>query len=286
MRPGLLQGLAGIYERRWWDEGTTFGEAAAMAGGKALTESGIDPSRTGLMINTSVTRQHLEPSAAVEIHHLMGLPTSCVNFDLANACLGFVNAMHLAATMIDSGSDRLRRGWSGERRRRCAQERALDRLSRPDATSEDLQPVRNADARFPVPPRWSSARPMHTPAPIVGASPPAATEHHKLCIGDLENMTTDSKGLDAGVALAEDAWAAATEHDWADMDCYVIGPGVRGPHPARCAPRLGIDESKVPMTFPLLGNIGPASVPVTLAAESEHARTRCPSPVHGDGFRA
>ena len=26
-----------------------------------------------------------------------------MNFDLANACLGFVNGMHVAATMIDAG---------------------------------------------------------------------------------------------------------------------------------------------------------------------------------------
>ena len=103
LRPGLLQGLAGIHERRWFPEGTTFVDAAAMAGAKALAEAGIDPARIGLMINTSVSRAYLEPSSAVAIHHQLGLPTSCMNFDLANACLGFVNAMHVAATMIDAG---------------------------------------------------------------------------------------------------------------------------------------------------------------------------------------
>ena len=55
------------------------------------------------MINTSVSRSYLEPSTAVAIHHQLGLPTSCLNFDLANACLGFVNGIQLAGTMIDSG---------------------------------------------------------------------------------------------------------------------------------------------------------------------------------------
>src|SRR5436190_8299872 len=98
LRPGLLQSLAGIHERRWFPEGTSFVDAAATAGAKALAESGIDPGRVGLMVNTSVSRAYLEPSSAVAIHHQMGLPTSCLNFDLANACLGFVNAMHVAAT--------------------------------------------------------------------------------------------------------------------------------------------------------------------------------------------
>ena len=89
LRPGLLEGLAGIHERRWWPEGITFADGAVQAGAKALAQAGIDSSQIGLMINSSVSRAHLEPSTAVEIHHKLGLPTSAINFDLANACLGF-----------------------------------------------------------------------------------------------------------------------------------------------------------------------------------------------------
>ena len=98
LRSGMLERLAGIRERRWWPEGVSVTEGAATAGAKALADAGIDPSRVGLMVNTSVSREHLEPSMAVQIHHALGLPTSCLNFDLANACLGFVNGMQLAAT--------------------------------------------------------------------------------------------------------------------------------------------------------------------------------------------
>ena len=74
-----------------------------MAGAKALAEAGITPAQIGVMINTSVSRAYLEPSTAVAVHHQLGLPTSCLNFDLANACLGFVNGIQLAGTMIDAG---------------------------------------------------------------------------------------------------------------------------------------------------------------------------------------
>ena len=33
--------------------------------------------------------------------------------------------------------------------------------------------------------------------------------------------------------------------------------------------RLGIDQNRVPLTFPLLGNVGPASVPITLSRQAE-----------------
>ena len=103
LRAGMLEELAGVRERRWWPEDVSFADAAAMAGAKALAEAGITPEQIGVMINTSVSRAYLEPSTAVAVHHQLGLPTSCLNFDLANACLGFVNGIQLAGTMIDSG---------------------------------------------------------------------------------------------------------------------------------------------------------------------------------------
>ena len=102
-KPGLLEGLAGIRERRMWPEGTSFTDAATMAGEKAIVAAGIDRSRIGLMVDTSVCRARLEPSSAVTVHHQLGLASTCINFDVVNACLGFVNAMQLAGAMIESG---------------------------------------------------------------------------------------------------------------------------------------------------------------------------------------
>jgi acyl-CoA:acyl-CoA alkyltransferase len=271
LRPGLLQGLAGIYERRWFPEGTTYVDAAATAGAKAVAESGIDIERVGLMVNTSVSRAYLEPSSAVAIHHQMGLPTSCLNFDLANACLGFVNAMHVAATMIDAGHIEYAVVVDGEDAR-YTQETTLERLSRPQTTVDDLF------AEFATLTLGSGGAGMvlgpadrHPGAHrLVGGIARSATQHHELCVGDLEQMHTDTKGLmDAGLALAIDAWeAAADEFDWSDMQRYVIHQ-VSAVHTSALTDRLGIDPSRVPLTFPMLGNIGPASVPLTLARESE-----------------
>ena len=83
------------------------------------------------MINTSVSRAHLEPlDRGGRSTTQLGLPTSCLNFDLANACLGFVNGMQLAATMIDSGQIDYALIVNGEGSR-YTQEVTLDRLARP-----------------------------------------------------------------------------------------------------------------------------------------------------------
>jgi acyl-CoA:acyl-CoA alkyltransferase len=271
LRPGLLQGLAGIHERRWFDEGTTFVDAAAMAGAKALAEAGIEPARVGLMINSSVSRAYLEPSSAVAIHHQLGLPTSCMNFDLANACLGFVNAMHVAATMIDAGHIEYALVVDGEDAR-YTQEATIARLSRESTTVADLF------REFATLTLGSGAAGMvlgpadrHPGAHrLVGGVARSATEHHELCVGNLDSMSTDTKGLmDAGLDLADAAWrTAAPEHGWGDVDCYVIHQ-VSSIHTRSLCERLGIDASRVPLTFPTLGNVGPASVPITLARQVE-----------------
>ena len=138
MLPGMLVKLAGVRERRWWPTDVTFADAAAMAGAKALAEAGIRPEQVGVMINSSVSREHLEPSTAVAVHHQLGLPTSCLNFDLANACLGFVNAIQLVGTMIDAGQVDYALIVDAEGSRHT-QEVTLDRLSSPDATAADFK---------------------------------------------------------------------------------------------------------------------------------------------------
>jgi len=269
MRPGMLEKLAGIRERRWWPYDVSFTDAAAMAGAKAIAEAGVDPSHVGLLIDSSVSRAPLEPSAAVAIHHALGLPTSCLNFDLANACLGFVNGMQLAATMIDSGQIQYAVVVDGEGSRRT-QELTIERLSSPDATRQEVA------SQFATLTLGSGAAAMvlgradvHPEGHrFLGGVARAGTEHHDLCVGSIEHMRTDTRGLlEAGLALSVAAWdEAKADHDWSDMARYVSHQISQVHTDAMCA-SLGIDPNRVPRIFPTRGNIGPAGVPITLAGE-------------------
>ncbi|GAA3237279.1 3-oxoacyl-ACP synthase III [Pseudonocardia petroleophila] len=271
LRPGLLQGLAGITERRWWPADVSYSDAAAMAGAKALAEAGVDSARVGLLIDTSVARAHLEPAAAVAVHHALGLPTDCINFDLANACLGFVNGMQLAATMIDAGRIDYALVVDGEGTRHT-HEVTLDRLARPGTTREDVL------SQFATLTLGSGAAAMvlgradrHPDGHrFLGGVHRSATEHHELCIGDMESMRTDAKGLlDAGVALGTALWAGTRDdYDWADMDCYVAHQVSRVHTRAMCH-ALDLPVDRVPLTYPTRGNMGPAGVPFTLAAQAD-----------------
>ena len=81
-------------------------------------------------------------------------------------------------------------------------------------------------------------------------------------------MTTDTHGLlVAGLELAEAAWkASGADFDWEEgVDWYIVHQ-VSQVHTRLLCERLGIDPSKVPLTFPRYGNVGPAAVPITLAS--------------------
>lgn len=269
VRPGLLHDLAGIVERRWWPEGLTFAQQAATAGRVALARSGVDADRIGLMISTSVSRHHLEPSMACAIHDELGLPTSCANFDIANACLAFVNAMHVAGTAIDAGDIEYALIVDGEGSRHT-QQVTLERLRRPDATAEQVAAeiatlTLGSGAAAMVLGPLSDHPAAHR---IVGGVSRAATQHHDLCVGDLERMRTDTgRLLDAGLEVAEACWKDSAEQwDWSlGMDRYVIHQ-ISQVHTNLMCERLGIDGAKVPRTFPRYGNVGPASIPITLAS--------------------
>lgn len=276
LRSGLLADLAGIKERRWWPDGFTFDQAAALAGRQAIDAAGIDPAEIGMLISTSVCKHHLEPSVACAVHHQLGLSTSCTNFDLANACLGFVNAMHLAATAIDAGLIRYALIVDGEGSR-YTQLATIARLQQPDATADDVF------AEFASLTLGSGAAAMvlgsldqHPGAHrLVGGVTRAGTEHHTLCVGTLDRMTTDTKGLlEAGLDLAEAAWRdARTDYDWADgVDRYIVHQ-VSAVHTRLICDRLGIDPSRVPLTYPHYGNVGPAAIPITLAGAAPDIRS-------------
>jgi 3-oxoacyl-[acyl-carrier-protein] synthase III len=267
MHPGMLEQLAGVRERRWFPDDVSIPDAAAMAGAKALAEAGIDPSQVGVLINTSVCRTNLEPSVAVSVHHQLGLDTSCLNFDVTNACLGFINGIQIAGTMIDAGQIDYALLVDCESVRGL-HEATLDRLAGPDATQADVK------AQFASLTIGSGAAAMvlgrsdrHPEGhQVEGGASRAGSEHHELCVGDLNLMNTNSRALfEAGIALAIDTWKHAQEEfDWADAD-YFMCHQTSTKHIATMAETVGATIDQFPMTVETFGNLGPAAVPFTLA---------------------
>ncbi len=270
VRPGLLESVAGIKARRWWPEEVTFDDAAARAGSLALEQAGVAPGEVDLLISTSVCKHHLEPSIACAVHNRLGLSTSAMNFDLGNACLGFINAMTIASSMIDAGQVKVVLIVDGEGSRQ-PQTQTIARLQDPSSTLGDvfdqfasLTLGSGAAAMVMGGPRQGSHQ-------FLGGVTRAATKYHDLCVGDLDEMRTDTAALlESGLDLAEATFndALAEGWKWSNCDTYILHQ-VSAVHTTKLCELLSIDTSRVPLTYPDFGNIGPAAVPYTLSVTAD-----------------
>ncbi len=268
-KPGLLQSLAGISKRRQWPEGFSFMDAAAAAGELALERSGVDRENIGLLVDTSVCRERLEPSSAVTVHNTLGMPSSCMNYDLGNACLGFLNAMHLAGVLIESGQIDYALVVDGEGTREI-HGNTIDRLDASDNIDDLFENFASltlgSGSAAMVLGRHSENPGSHK---VVGGFFRAATEYHELCVGSLEKMRTDTRALlDAGTGVVKVCWDEADRPDWNDADAFILHQ-ISEVHTQAMIDLLGLDEERVVRTFPEFGNIGPAAIPFTLAEISE-----------------
>ncbi|MBA3486201.1 MAG: 3-oxoacyl-ACP synthase III [Lysobacter sp.] len=278
IRSDMLKDVAGIHARRLWDGPMLASDAATLAGVKALADAGIAPDRVGLLINTSVSRDYLEPSTASIVSGNLGLTDMCQNFDVANACLAFINGMDIASRMIERGEIEYALIVDGETAD-LAYEKTLERLSAPDVTEEQL---RNEMATLTL--GCGAAAMVLARAELAPGAPRyrggvtrAATQWNGLCRGNLDRMVTDTKQLlIEGIRLAQKTFIAAKlALGWVveELDEYVIHQ-VSQVHTQAFIKAFGIDPKKVLTIFAEHGNIGPASVPIVLSKLREMGRLK------------
>lgn len=276
MHPGVLEGYAGIVERRFWDVGEQPSAGAIAAGAKALAASGVDTVGIGALVNTSVCRDYIEPSTASIVHAGLGLPPAALNFDLGNACLGFVSGMTVVAGMIEGGEIDHALVVNAEGSRHAV-EQTIARLTDPtcdEATFRDsfATLTLGSGAAAMVLSRADLVEGGH---PFKGGMSRAATEHHALCRGQVDEMRTDARTLlMAGLSLAKDIFPEAAERFGLTPETtasYVLHQ-ISKVHTEATADLLGLDPEKIPLIYPHFGNIGPAGIIMTLSKEAEADR--------------
>ena len=262
IKTDVLGDIAGIHARRLWDGEVQASDAATLAGVKALGDAGIDPDKVGLLVNTSVSRDYLEPSTASIVSGNLGLPDTCQNFDVANACLAFINGMDIASRMIERGEIDYALIVDGET---ATEDDFRNELATLTLGSGAAAMVLARAELAPGAPRYK------------GGVTRAATEWNKLCRGNLDGMITDTRMLlIEGIKLATKTFEAAKQKlGWvaAELDEFVIHQ-VSKVHTAAFTKAMGIDPKKVMTIFSEHGNIGPASVPIVLSKLREMGRLK------------
>lgn len=274
--PKCIESLTGIVARRFWPEGTDIVSCAKAVAERALDEAGVPRERVGLLVNCSVSKEYLEPSVASMVHGDLGLSPATPNFDLSNACLGFVTSMELAARMIEARAIDYALVVAAESSRKVV-ENTVAALLKPTSTMQDYKDwlptlTLGSGACAMVLAHEDVATTEHR---FEGAVHRAATEHSRVCVGSWNEMRTDApKLMSEGIALAERTWQAATEtFGWSDdtlsqFICHQVGAG----HLATLMKRLSLPVDKAFPTYPELGNMGAVALPCTLRLAVDHGR--------------
>ncbi|MDB6169211.1 MAG: hypothetical protein JWM88_2075 [Verrucomicrobia bacterium] len=281
---GRLELMTGIRERRMWPAGTRASDASAAAGRAVLAKSQLSRERVQLFIHAAVSRDMLEPATASFAHRKIGLPGSAQIFDVSNACLGFLNSLTVAGSMIESGQIQCALVVAGENGRPLVEQTISTLLARPLNRNE----IKPYFANLTIGSGAVAAVVCHRsliagrPHRLLGGIARAATEHSDLCQGDTHGadalaMQTDSEQLLlAGVALAKETWRefvashGGTGDSFDRFICHQVG----SVHRRKLYETLGLDLAKDFSTFETLGNTGSVALPATLSAAIDAGAVR------------
>lgn len=275
--PGRIELMTGIRERRHFAPGTRPSAVAIQAGEQALARAGVERSRIGALIFSSVCRDFMEPATATVAHRGLGLPPACTPFDLSNACLGFGNAMLMAANMLELRQVEAALIVAGEDGGPLV-EATIKRLNEDPAINR-----KNSKLSFASLTIGSGAAAMvltradvsKTSHKLLGGWQLADTSANELCQGGMKAgnelgplMETDSETLmQEGVKLAQQVWAdTRRELGWSNADVdRVFTHQVGVMHRRLLFEKLELDPSRDYPTVETLGNIGSVSLPLSLS---------------------
>lgn len=269
---GRLELMTGIQSRHFWVESLLPSDGAAAAGRLALQQTHIAASEIGFLAHCGVCRDRLEPATAARVHALLGLPKTMQFLDISNACLGFLNGMIMAASLIENGIIRAALLVSGENGKPLL-ERTIRELLEKDLSRNGVKPYfanltigAGAAACILCHEDLAPQAPRFTAAVVHSDS-----SHNELCQGDSAGedlvMLTESEALlEAGLTIATETWVRFTQATgWsADSLTHTVCHQVGRTHQRKLLETLALPLAKDHVTYPFMGNVGSVSLPFTL----------------------
>jgi len=274
---GRLELMTGIKERRIWPRGTRPSSLSIKAASNLFEKyPHLDRNKMDLLIHSSVCRDFLEPSTASVVHAGLELSPDAMIFDLSNACLGMVNAMVVAAHMIERKQINYALIVSGENSGPLLEETIASLNNKFKKGEINRKSVKKYFANLTIGSAATaivlSHKDLHPQAPrIVGGVVQTDSSANVLCCGDGNPnqlmMETDSEQLmHKGVALATANWSKARENlGWRESDIdWTLTHQVGKAHEKLTLTTLGLQNTNTHRTYPFLGNTGSSALPVTL----------------------
>jgi acyl-CoA:acyl-CoA alkyltransferase len=281
LTPGQLEALTGISERRWWHEGHRLSDGAVAAARRALSEANVAVSDIGAVIYGGVCREHFEPATACRVAWALGVGSEAIVYDVSNACLGVMNGMVEIANRIELGQIRAGLVVACETAREINESVIAQLLERRSMAffKRSLATLTGGSGAVAVLLSDGNARaPLRRK--LLGGASRSAPQFHSLCRWGIEptepvahhqyrqfTATDAAEVLTHGVELGKETYRAFLETlGWTGeaidkVICHQVGSA----HREAILRSLAIPEFKDFSTYPYLGNMGTAALPMTAA---------------------
>ncbi|UYP47097.1 hypothetical protein NEF87_003382 [Candidatus Lokiarchaeum ossiferum] len=276
---GSLENITGIKERRFWEHGIKYYETTTKAAIKVIEKAGIDSQDIECIINTSICRDYIEPSQASLVHGNLNLSPHCFNFDISNACLGFVNGMELIKTMINAGKIKKYGLLVSSEGSIKALENTLRMLKSTNCKMDDYKSnfatlTLGSGAVAMLIANEDIAESQHVINDAVNVAN-TAEDHNKLCLASLDHsqMYANTHGMMVeGIKLAVKTWAKANQTwpNWNDqyIDRYIPHQTSNRQIEALCN-ACKLNHDKFHIILEKYGNMASAALPMALIDAAE-----------------
>lgn len=106
----------GVYERRFSDEKTCSSDLCFAAAQKLILDNDIDRSEIDLLVFISQTQDYRMPATSITLQHRLGLPNTCIAFDINLGCSAFIYGMSVVYSMMQNSGLRKALILDGETR--------------------------------------------------------------------------------------------------------------------------------------------------------------------------
>lgn len=280
---GRLELMTGIKERRIWDAGTKPSDLSTKAALNLFSKSKIKKEEVDLLIHASVCRDFLEPATASVVHQNLGLTENCMLFDLSNACLGVINAITVAAKMIESKVIKNALIVSGENSGPLLANTINELLNNESVTRKDIKKyIANLTIGSAATALIISSKENHPKGlEVLGGAFLSDTSANHLCRGDGNPnglmMETDSEELlKYGIKLGRNNYLKFLENlnlKASDLD-LVLTHQVGVAHEKLSLESLELTSHRTFKTYPTLGNTGSSALPITLMMALENQQLK------------
>ncbi len=258
-------GMAGVRTRRMAGESVCSSDLCQAAAEALLDRLGWDRSSIDALIMVTQSPDYFLPSTACLLQSKLGLPTTCAAFDLGLGCSGYPYGLWLGALMLSQGGIRRALILHGETPARFADEsdRSVSLLFGDAGSATALEKSATGDGdpwSFALLTDGSGFEDLIIPGGGFRERFPADRRRHCVSMNGANIFNFSIKRVPSVIQDTLDLAGIKKE----DVDYYILHQSNQFIM-RHLTKKLGIPETKVPLTLGDYGNTGGPSIPLTIA---------------------